>query len=386
MKKLFKNTMMISAIAAISACGISTQEEYNFKAASGTVSFKEWCQSSRLNGCAVNSSGSVSQATWDSSMRIAKTVFTSQSRINLTRSDMERPSVARLFEVAGANEIRALINKIPWQTLTLGKSVADMDNLSRPGSIDFKGLRLTTSGRSRFVWTLPKEISVSGVEISTPTGERLNLTKIDFSKAELLSFVTSTKTIQDIPVNFFAIENLTNPKALTVDSVIKAVSDVIFEPGFNWRNSIDISLAEEGIDVLRQEISKASNDPLFDLIDSALGNTSSLVIGGLSQKDILGAQLNSSVRCQMKFHRVPVVGDLTASIDFASRFGISTMTREGTKVTGKIFGLKTSIGTMDSISIDGAKINLKIGFINIPIDTQSSAEGPEITDISCVNL
>jgi len=382
------NTFLKSAIIflVVSGCGSAQLDEYNTQSSLTSVSFSQWCQNSKLKDCTVVPPGAVSQEVWDSSMRIAKTVFTSQSMISLTRADMERPAVARLFDVAGANEIRSLISRVPWQSLTLGRAVADMDNLSRPGSIEFKGLRLTTTGRSKFVWTMAKEINVTGVELSTPIGEKLILSRIDFSKAEKLTFFTNNRIISDIPVNFFAIENLTEPKGSTVESIIKAVSDVIFEPGFNWRNALDFKLDEKGIAVLREEVSQSSNDPLFELIEGALKNTSKLTIGGLVEKDVLAAHLISSVKCDMKFIRVPVIGDLKAGIDFSEKFGISSMSRVGDKVIAKVFGLKTSIGNLESITIEGSKFNLKIGFINIPIDTESKQPGPEISEITCHNI
>ncbi|MEI8025130.1 MAG: hypothetical protein WCI18_02165 [Pseudomonadota bacterium] len=344
-----------------------------------------WCQQAKLTDCAPYAGG-ISQQVWESSLNIAKTLVNSPSKIQFQRADIERPAVQRLFQVSGAEDILQIVAQIPWQNIGIGGGFVGMDNLGAKGKISINSLTLVTTGKSQFAWKLPYVIDVAGVILSTPSGEQLNLLKIDFSKAGQLSFVTNTKTISNIPMDFFALRKHSNTDSSAVDSVIRAISDVIFEPGFNWRNAVNIALDSSNISVIRQALHRPDAGVVLKLVDSALANSKSFLIGGTFRKEVLSLELNSAVDCSMKFTNVPVLGNVTANLSFAKRFGLATMARQEAKVISQVYGINTTLGNLENVTLDGSKIVLKLGVISIPLDLSSKdTSGPQVSEINCVN-
>ena len=370
-------------LGGVLSCG--REETSQLTSDAQNVPWTLWCKQAKLLDCAPYAGG-ISQQIWENSLKIAKTIVNSPSKIQFQRADIERPAVQRLFQVSGAEDILQVIVQIPWQKMGIGGGIVGMDNLGAKGKISINSLTLITTGKSQFSWKLPFVIDVAGVVLSTPSGEQLNLLKIDFSKAGQLTFVTHSKTITNIPMDFFALRKSLDPKTSAVDSVIRAISDVIFEPGFNWRNAVNITLDSANISVIRQALNSPDAGMVLKLVDSALANSKNFGIGGVFRKEVLSLELNSAVDCSMKFTNVPVLGNVTANLSFAKKFGLATLTRQETKVVGQVYGISTTLGNLESVTLDGSKIVLKLGVISIPLDLSSTeTTGPEVSDIKCIN-
>jgi hypothetical protein len=88
----------------------------------------------------------------------------------------------------------------------------------------------------------------------------------------------------------------------------------------------------------------------------------------------------------MKFTNVPLLGTVNANLSFAKTFGLATMLRQDAKVVSKVYGITTSLGNLDSVTLDGSKIVLKLGVFSIPLDLSSKdTSGPEVSNIQCIN-
>jgi hypothetical protein len=157
---------------------------------------------------------------------------------------------------------------------------------------------------------------VEGVALSVPSGEQLNLLKIDLSNAGQLSFISNSKTITNIPVSFFALKKVLDANPSAVDVLIRAICDVVFEPGFNWRNAIHVILDSSNIAVIRQALNRPDSGVVLKLVDAALGNSKNLWIGGNLRKEVLRLELYSRVDCSMKFTNVPILGNVSANLTF----------------------------------------------------------------------
>ena len=378
-------TTIFQVLVLLLALSCGREEQNQLSQFGARTPFSTWCRFAKLTGCLPDNPSVISKKDWDHSLQIAQAIMSSPSKIFFSRADLARPAVMRLFEVSGAEELSSIFTQIPWQTISLGLGKMTMSNNKAKGAINFKGLTFISTGESTFTWLSPMVINVSGVQLSTPTGEQLVLTQIDLSHPERINFITSTRVITDIPVAYFAVKPA-HSKTTSLDAVISALADVIFESGFDWRAAIDVNLTQQNISTIRQVVAEAGMDPLFKLIDGALSATKQLGIGGKFKKDVLGLDLVQPVSCSMKFTDVPVLGNVTAEISFSKRFGISAIARQNKGVVGQIFGITTSLGTLQSVSIEGAKVILKLGVVSIPLDLNSKEKtGPQVSDIVCKN-
>jgi len=381
--KTFLTYLNLSAVLFLSSCG--TQEVSDLANSGVTVSWTEWCPKAKLADCAAQPA-TISQEQWVSSLNVARAIVSSPSKIVFGRADLNRSAVQNLFTVTGAEDILHLVNQIPWQNLGIGAGTVEMNNLGAKGQISINSLSLISTGRSQFSWKSPLMIDVTGVVLGTPAGEQLNLLKIDLSKSGRLTFVTNLKTIKDVPVNFFSLKKLVDSKPSSVDSVIRAISDVVFEPGFNWRDAINVTLNAANISSIRSSLSRPDAGPVLKIVDGALGNSKNFWVGGPFRKEVLSLELNSGVDCSMKFTNVPLLGTVNANLSFAKTFGLATMLRQDAKVVSKVYGITTSLGNLDSVTLDGSKIVLKLGVFSIPLDLSSKdTSGPEVSNIQCIN-
>jgi hypothetical protein len=382
MNSVYAFCRFVILLLAIS-CG--RDEQSQFSSLGAATPFSIWCKQVKLSECLPERASQVSKKDWDNSLKVTQAILSSPSKIFFSRSDLARPAVKRLFEVSGADDLRGIISQVPWQTLSLGQGKVTMANNGTKGAMNFKGLTFLSTGEGSFSWVSPLSIDVKGVLLKTLNGEQLVLSKIDLSSPERLAFVTDKLVITDIPVAFFALK----PRAkenTSLDVVISALADVIFESGFDWRAAIDVSLTPQNITSIRQVVTEAGMDPFFKLLDGALSATKQLGIGGKFRKDVLGIDLLQPMTCSMKFTNVPILGNVAADINFAKRFGLSAITRQNKGVLGQVYGITTSLGTFQSVSIEGSKIFLKLGVLTIPLDLQSTDRtGPQVSDIVCKN-
>jgi len=381
--KSFLVSLNLWSLAWLASCGREETSELNSNGPN--IPWALWCKQAKLTECGAYTGG-VPQKPWESGLNIAKTIVNSPSKIALGRVDIERPAVRNLFTVTGAEDILQIVTQIPWQNIGIGGGTLEMNNLGVKGQITINSLTFISMGKSRFTWRSPLVLDVEGVALSVPSGEQLNLLKIDLSNAGQLSFITNSKTITNIPVSFFALRKVLDANPSAVDVLIRAICDVVFEPGFNWRNAIHVILDSSNIAVIRQALNRPDSGVVLKLVDAALGNSKNLWIGGNLRKEVLSLELYSRVGCSMKFTNVPILGNVSANLTFDKTFGLATITRQQTKVMSQVYGVNTSLGKLESVTLDGSKIVLKIGGFSIPLDLSSqNTSGPEVSNIQCAN-
>lgn len=388
-----KTTMLIklALILVAASCGPDTS---NLKVSSETVSFKEFCNLAGMPECGKSTLPPPSQDIWNAGLTTFKTIVDSPSKFELSREQFDRESVKNLIALTGGTEIIDFFKSLPWEDLTISQNVITLRN-NRRKPLEVNGFNFYADFKTEVTLTTNARYQTTGLFFSTEMFGMETVEYVDLSKPAKVTFITDKRTLTDVPLEYLipnrfptdvALEVIQQPTAdITVDKLIRSITDVMFETGYEWFNMISVYLENDHIRTIKElSYDEVMKNPFNEAIVLALDNAKSLVIGGPT-KSPLRVEIANQIKCKMHFKNVPVLGSPKASLKFEKSFGITSAKKEkGGKVIADIDGISTTLGNVRYIELDGDEVSLKIGQFTVPLTLEPQEKsGPELTKVEC---
>ena len=212
------------------------------------------------------------------------------------------------------------------------------------------------------------------------------------SRPGKVSLLTDRMKITNIPLGFLASREMRRftPSASTfsINRLVNAITEVMFEEGYEWYKIIDIRIESEQIRKLEELTFKDIPTNLFtNAIRTSLARVQTFTIGGPTAAP-MRIIMERDINCSMYFENIPILGSITATLDFNRKFGIKSAKRSGNIVTANVEGITTTIGAVKSIVLEGSNLKLKIGRFLIPLNNKpakaGNSNGIKLTDVKCL--
>lgn len=382
---------VVGATGALVSCGkegdttSQTQSISNLNA----VSFDQWCADFSLQNCDVQPDDRIPADQWQAGVDVFSELMASLTSISLTRADFDRKTVQDLFSTFGANSLLSFISKIPWQKLEKSDNTLVLLNSSSNAVANFNGLRLIGSQKVVAKFVGKQIVSISGLSMADSLGGHLSAVKyLDLSKPSRITIATDYDRYENIPVQFFQVPGFKQPPTLTPSAAFNAIANVVLEPGFDWRHNLSILLKGGNLNNIYNRIKEfIPEGPADDTTRQVIANTDLFMVGGVSSNILLSMQMRKPLKCTAKVRNIPILGSVNFDINFLKGFGLSDLQRiKSDGVKTKVYGISTSIGTIESIEVDAKQMRLRLGAFTIPIDfvpAQPGGRGPAVDDVRC---
>jgi hypothetical protein len=391
---------VVALLSAVSVCGVAgslvscgvrenVQSDVSSLAGLESVDFATWCRDFALQNCSVRPDDRVPADQWQAGVDVFSELMKSGTTISLTRADFDRKTVQELFSTFGANSLLSFISKIPWQKLEKANETLVLSNSSANAVAIFNGLRLIGSTRVVAKFVGPQLVSISGLSIADSRGGQLAAVRfLDLSKPSRITIATDYEKFENIPVQFFQVPGLQQPSTLTPSAAFTAIANVVLEPGFDWRKNLNIFLKGNNLNSIYNRIAQfVPKGPSDETTRQVIGNTDVFMVGGASSNILLSIQMKKPLKCTAKVRNIPILGSIDFDIDFLKGFGLSDLQRiKADGVKTRVYGISTSIGTIDNIEVDAKQLRLRVGAFTIPIDfvpSQPSGRGPAVDSVKC---
>jgi hypothetical protein len=349
------------------------------KDVSGTVSFSDYCSEHGLSNCDASASDvPATQKQWEVNIDLFKEVLNSPSTIRLSRDTFNLNSVKRLFSTFGASGLMSFVNRVPWTSLYTDVDSIVLTSEAERSEVEVNGLKIIGSSEVKLKVGRGRVFSVSGLSIADASGENEQAVKsIDLGTAGVVHLNLEGGRLSDVPISFFAMNELVTQAAPTAAEIFQVVADLVMDPGFDWRNNANIILAGRNV----KSIIALANQLIPDqnafgkAMDSVMNNTSQAVFGG-DGVNVLSVSLNSAMECKMNFVGLPIIGTATVDMSFAQGFGLSELKElPSGALAARIYGIKTSLGAVQSVEFKNQVMSVKVGMFTLPIDLKAQAQG-----------
>jgi len=363
--------------------------EINAIAQLPALDFATWCKEFALQNCQVRPDDRVPADQWQAGVDVFSELMKSLTSISLTRADFDRKTVQELFSTFGANSLLSFISKIPWQKIEKDNESLVLLNSAANAVAVFNGLRLIGSQKVVAKFVGPQLVSISGLSLADARGGHLSAVRfLDLSKPSRMTIITDTERFENIPVQFFQVPGFQQPPTLTPSAAFNSIANVVLEPGFDWRKNLSILLKGNNLNAIYNRISKfIPEGPADETTRQVIANTDIFMVGGVSSNILLSMQMRKPLKCTAKVRNIPILGSINFDINFLKGFGLSDLQRiKADGVKTKVYGVSTSIGTIESIEVDAKQLRLRVGAFTIPIDfvpTQPGGRGPAVDHVAC---
>ena len=364
---------------------------FSFNISARTIEFERFCRGAGLRQCHFKSTQTPSLNAWNTGLSIFGTIMQTPSRIHLSREQFTRESVKELIELTGATGIAEFVESLPWEDLYINDQEIFLVN-SKAASINVRGLGIEASRYSTIADLSSKTFKTRGLSIKTELLGAQRIHKIDMSRPGKVSLLTDRMKITNIPLGFLASREMRRftPSASTfsINRLVNAITEVMFEEGYEWYKIIDIRIESEQIRKLEELTFKDIPTNLFtNAIRLALREAQTFTIGGPTAAP-MRIIMERDINCSMYFENIPILGSITATLDFKRKFGIKSAKRSGNIVTANVEGITTTIGAVKSIVLEGSNLKLKIGRFLIPLNNKpakaGNSNGIKLTDVKCL--
>lgn len=382
---------VVGGTGALVSCGTGVDTSSSTQSISNlnSVSFDQWCADFSLQNCNVRPDDRIPADQWQAGVDVFSELMASLTSISLTRADFDRKTVQDLFSTFGANSVLSFISKIPWQKLEKSDNALVLLNSSSNAVANFNGLRLIGSQKVVAKFVGKQIVSISGLSMADSLGGHLSTVKyLDLSKPSRITIATDYDRYEDIPVQFFQVPGFKQPPTLTPSAAFTAIANVVLEPGFDWRHNLSILLKGGNLNNIYNRIKEfIPEGPADDTTRQVIANTDLFMVGGVSSNILLSMQMRKPLKCTAKVRNIPILGSVNFDINFLKGFGLSDLQRiKADGVKTKVYGVSTSIGTIESIEVDAKQMRLRLGAFTIPIDfvpAQPGGRGPAVDDVRC---
>jgi hypothetical protein len=386
--------LMLGGIAATSSlvsCGTleKTNSDIQTIASAVAIDFPSWCAEFALQNCNVQPDDRVPADQWQAGVDVFDELMKSLTSISLTRADFDRKTVQQLFSTFGANSLLSFISKIPWQKLEKNDASLVLTNNAANAVAIFNGLRLIGAQKVVAKFVGKQLVSISGLSIADSKGGNLSPVKfLDLSRPSRITIVTEAERIVDIPIQFFQVPGFQQPPTLTPSAAFTAIANVVLEPGFDWRKNLSILLKGNNLNNIYNRIKEfIPEGPADETTRQVIANTDILMVGGASTNILLSMQMRNPLKCTAKVRNIPILGTIDFDINFMRGFGLSDVQRnKADGVKTNVYGISTSIGTIQSVEVDAQQLRLRVGAVTVPIDFKPAApggRGPAVDSVVC---
>lgn len=386
--------LIVGALAAgaLVSCGAPQNEDDSSVQAIAnlpSIDFATWCKDFALQNCTVRPDDRIPADQWKAGVDVFSELMSSLTIISLTRSDFDRKTVQQLFSTFGANSLLSFISKIPWQKLEKVDNALVLQNASANAIANFNGLRLVGAQKVIAKFVGPQLVSITGLSISDAQGGNLNVVRfLDLSKPSRMTIITDLERIENIPVQFFQVPGLQQPPTLTPSAAFNAIANVVLEPGFDWRKNFSVFLKGANLNNIYNRVKMfIPAGPGDETTRQVIANTDLFMVGGASSNILLSMQMRGPLKCTAKVRNIPILGSINFDINFMKGFGLSDLERvKADGVKTKVYGVSTSIGTIEYIEVDAKQMRMRVGAFTIPIDfvpAQPGGKGPSVDDVKC---
>ncbi|MFZ9518858.1 MAG: hypothetical protein ACO3A4_00105 [Silvanigrellaceae bacterium] len=381
----------IAATGALVSCGTLEKSESEIQTLGSAVAidFPAWCAEFGLQNCNVKPDDRVPADQWQAGVDVFDELMKSLTTISLTRADFDRKTVQQLFSTFGANSLLSFISKIPWQKLEKDDASLVLTNNAANAVAIFNGLRLIGAQKVVAKFVGKQLVSISGLSIADSAGGNLSPVKfLDLSRPSRITIVTEAERIVDIPIQFFQVPGFQQPPALTPSAAFTAIANVVLEPGFDWRKNLSVFLKGNNLNNIYNRIREfVPEGPGDETTRQVIANTDTLMVGGASSNILLSMQMRSPLKCTVKVRNIPILGTIDFDINFLRGFGLSDVQRfKADGVKTNVYGITTSIGTIQYVEVDAQQLRLRVGAITVPIDFKPAApggKGPAVDNVVC---
>jgi hypothetical protein len=381
----------LSVAGSLVSCGKheSVQSDMSSLANLEAVDFATWCKDFALQKCDVRPDDRIPADQWQAGVDVFSELMKSGTTISLTRADFDRKTVQDLFSTFGANSLLSFISKIPWQKLEKSDETLVLSNSTANAVAIFNGLRLIGSTKVVAKFVGPQIVSISGLSLADSVGGHLSAVRfLDLSKPSRITIATDYERFENIPVQFFQVPGFQQPPTLTPSAAFNAIANVVLEPGFDWRKNLNIFLKGTNLNNIYNRISQfVPEGPADETTRQVIGNTDLFMVGGVSSNILLSIQMKKPLKCTAKVRNIPILGSIDFDINFLKGFGLSDLQRiKADGVKTRVYGISTSIGTIDNIEVDAKQLRLRVGAFTIPIDfvpAQPGGRGPAVDSVKC---
>ena len=381
----------IAATGSLVSCGTKekTNSDLQTLASSVDIDFKSWCAEFSLQNCNVQPDDRIPSDQWQAGVDVFDELMQSLTSISLTRTDFDRKTVQQLFSTFGANSLLSFISKIPWQKLEKDDESLVLTNDAANAVAIFNGLRLIGAQKVVAKFVGKQVVSISGLSIADARGGNLSPVKfLDLSRPSRITIVTEAERIVDIPIQFFQVPGFQQPPTLTPSAAFTAIANVVLEPGFDWRRNLSILLKGKNLNNIYNRIKAfIPEGPADETTRQVIANTDTFMVGGESTNILLSMQMRNPLKCTLKVRNIPILGSIDFDINFMRGFGLSDVQRvKADGVKTNVYGISTSIGTIQYVEVDASQLKLRVGAVTVPIDFKPAApggRGPAVDNVVC---
>ena len=383
MKKSILGFCCVSMMFLVPGCNIEESQLLTDE----TLAFSEWCKTWDLDNCDQQPSDKVPADVWEAGTKVAQTVADSETLIAMERSVYDSIDVQRLLSSIGGDSILAYLNQLPWSRISNDGRTLNIGNATE-GSFVIKGLVVKVAPVASIQMNEPGILAIEGITLfSRNENLTMNLRFIDLRDSNRLHMVGDDLEIKDIAINYFAPVIDQNPESDPV-AALKSLSRVLFSKDFDWRELIALKLDEDNLTDMSEVITPILGDDQISVaIKKVIESAQSIEAGGRSSRGIVAnVDFSEVLECRANLKNIPVLGSVDLTLNFDSSFGLGGLEKTSSGFLVKMYGISTNFGDVKELEFTGSKLKLKVGWVSIPIELESSSggeDGPEMNNLSC---
>ena len=374
------------ALLSLSGCGkvnsrLSESERENF-------SFTEWCNEWELNACDTVREDDFSDESWQFGQIALEQFLASPSKVEFTRNNYESEDLKNFLDALGSTSLTELIAELPWEKLIKVENTLELTS-SEKQSFKLNEVTLDISKTLSLEVIKTGYYRVKGLRLRQDAKKTYYISRLDLRKPGLMTLSGKTIRIKDIPSKYIiGYEEISSPDIAKLN---QALPGVLFSSQFSWRELGGIVLSNDQLDVFAENADLLKEDlpepEYLEQLQYIFETMRTLRIGGKQKNNrVLYASFEKPLACSAILDNIPLVGSLQFDLSFAEQTGLGSLrkTRRGIEMTA--FGLDTTIGNISRIRIEGEKLIIKLGFVNIPIDIGEkppTTGQPDLVALSC---
>jgi hypothetical protein len=376
------------ALAATAGCKMITEKAD----LSGTVNNTEFavlCKNFQLSKCdAKPSDAKVGQREWELGVDIFREILASPTALNISRSELDVPSVKNIFNTFGAQDLMSFIKRIPWSSLATQGEAIVLTSPNASQSVKANGLTLISEAKVLLKPNRSRSFTITGLSIADAAGKNVQkVLTLDATTAGRFHITTEKQRIVNFPVSFFALDGVVSKVDLSVSTVMKTITNLALDPTFDWRKKATIILNNANLvkllDISNEMVPDSS--PFGKTFETVVRKSKSIILGGEGNM-LLAASLNAPVNCKMTFVNIPLLGTKNFDLVFSPNFGVNNLQKTSSgSALAKVYGITAGNLKLENAEIAGAVIKLKLGPLTIPLDMEKQVDGKGVMlkDMNC---
>ncbi len=351
------------------------------------LDFNQWCTTWGLEDCDLvpQDPESIPQKTWEAITGSLDEILNSPSSLSIDRQVYDSQEVQNLFLTLELQGFLELVSEVNW-TGIYGNSDDITLESSTATDLTVRGLTVTLDELVSLIPQSPGSFALSGVTIASES-ESLGLDFLSVANFGYLDVEGSDTYISGIPYEF--LDDGTTSSIAGIEDVVAALKEVLFSNKFDFRQLLSLQLSDSNIENIATIINPVlPEDQYGDALKVIVGSLSGVAaLGSVSGETLAEAYLETPFTCAIGVNNIPILGSLSLNVNIDDTVGAENLRSLSDGLKIDFFGISTSLGNLNSISLEGTQLTISIGwFVNIAIDLDPEGgddNGPEIESVSC---